>query len=62
MDLTTEPRRIRGALAFVAELEALALEAAQSGAWGDELSIRRRERDYARPSTPLPTEAQVKAL
>ena len=62
MRLPTESPRVRGALTIVAELEALALECAHSGAWHDELSVRRRRRDEAPPAAPLPAEVQVKAL
>ena len=62
MSFTTDPRRIRGALDFLAELEAVALECAQTGVWDDELTIRRRQREDIRPGLPLPSEAQVKAL
>ena len=62
MSFPTESRRIRGALAFLAELQAVALECAETGALDDELSLRRRQRDDVRPAPLHATEAQVKAL
>jgi hypothetical protein len=45
MNETSDPRRLVGALRFIAELSAVAAECARSGAWSDELTARRRLRD-----------------
>jgi hypothetical protein len=62
MSFPTESRRIRGALAFMAELHAIALECAETAVFDDELSLRRRQRDDARPVPTQAAEALVKAL
>ncbi len=54
---------IGDALRFLAELSAAARECAASGAWTDELSLRRRHRDDVRPAFELrAAERQRKAL
>jgi hypothetical protein len=45
MNESPDPRRLAGALRFVAELSAVAAESAHSGAWNDDLAVRRRRRD-----------------
>ncbi len=44
MNESSDPKRLVGALRFVAELSAVAAECSR-GAWSDELSVRRRLRD-----------------
>ncbi len=54
---------IGDALRFLTELSAVARECAASGAWTDELSLRRRQRDDVRPALePRTAERQRKAL
>jgi hypothetical protein len=59
----SRPSSIGGALHFLAELSAVARECAASGAWNDELGVRRRQRLEARqPVESITEERQVKAL
>lgn len=63
MDFGPAPRRITGALAFLAELDAFADECVATGAWEDELTARRRAREGVQPIGELGNEdVQVKAL
>lgn len=50
MDAALDPRRISGALRFVAELSAVAAECARADEGTDELTARRRLRDEAVPA------------
>jgi hypothetical protein len=45
MNESSDPRRLVGPLRFVAELSAVAAECARTGAWSDDLTVRRRLRD-----------------
>jgi hypothetical protein len=51
MNASSDPRRLVGALRFVAELSAVAAECARTGAWSDELTARRRLREDAAATT-----------
>jgi hypothetical protein len=63
MDSTPDPKRVVGALRFLAELSAIAAECATAtGLWDDELTARRRQRLDARTGADLAEELQVKAL
>jgi len=50
MNDSSDPRRLAGAVRFVAELSAVAAECARTGAWADELTARRRLRDDVTPA------------
>ncbi len=62
MNTPSESRRISGALRILAELSAVAGECAASGAWDDELTARRRQREDARAGELRSEDVQVKAL
>ncbi len=52
MNASSDPQRFAGALRFVAELSSVAAECARSGAWTDELTVRRRLREDVPATTP----------
>ena len=63
MNSTSDSRRVVGALRFLAELSAIAAELAAAGVWADELTARRRQRDFALVAGEIRAEElQVKAL
>jgi hypothetical protein len=62
MNVTSDPRRIAGALRMLAELSAVAAECAAAGVWDDELTARRRQRGDARVGDLRTDDLQVKAL
>jgi hypothetical protein len=63
MNSSSDSRRITGALQFLGELHAFAVECAATGVWDDELTARRRQRDDARGAIEnRQGEKQVKAL
>jgi hypothetical protein len=62
MDERPPGRRIAGTLRFLAELQSVAAECAAAGAWNDELSSRRRQRDEVRFPEIRGEERQVEAL
>jgi hypothetical protein len=61
MNATSDSRRVVGALRFLAELSAVAVECAATGVWDDELTLRRRQREDVRGADIL-EELGVKAL
>jgi hypothetical protein len=63
MDSLPDPKRVVGAIRFLAELSAVAAECANAtGLWDDELTARRRQRTDARTAGDIREELQVKAL
>jgi hypothetical protein len=63
MDFTPPPRQVPGVLRFLAELQSVAAELDATGAWDDELTARRRQRDDVRTAGDSQVlERQVKAL
>jgi hypothetical protein len=62
MNMTSESRRVTGALRMLAELSAVAAECAATGVWDDELTARRRQRGDARLGEFRSDDLQVKAL
>ncbi|GAC1578894.1 MAG: hypothetical protein NVS3B7_12690 [Candidatus Elarobacter sp.] len=58
-----DPKRVVGALRFLAELASIAAECDATGIWDDELAARRRQRDDTRVSGETTAEVlTVKAL
>ena len=53
MKFATDPNRVTGALQFVSELHAFAVECAATGVWDDELTARRRQREDARTGAEI---------
>jgi hypothetical protein len=45
MNAASDPRRLAGALRFVAELSSVAAESVRAGAWRDDLTTRRKLRE-----------------
>jgi hypothetical protein len=62
MDHPASSRRVAGTLRFLAELQSIAAECAAAGAWDDELTTRRRQRDDVHATQTSSEERQVKAL
>ena len=63
MKFASDPSRVAGALQFLSDLHAFAVDCAATGVWDDELTARRRQRDDARGGAEVqPGEKQVKAL
>jgi hypothetical protein len=62
MNMTSDSRRVTGALRMLAELSAVAAECAATGVWDDELTARRRQRVDARVGEFRSEDLQVKAL
>ena len=63
MSSSSDSARVTGALQFLAELHAFAVECAATGVWDDELTARRRQREGARAGADIRQgDVQVKAL
>jgi hypothetical protein len=60
MEPTLAPRRVTGALHFLAELDAFARECVAAGIWDDELTQRRRQRDETRDAEPPKLQVNVR--
>jgi hypothetical protein len=52
MNAASDPRRLAGALRFVAELSSVAAESVRDGAWRDELTTRRKLREEVAAAGP----------